>query len=518
MFRGSNSSEHRIAAQDGMPSSTSVATPTNGTPSASTPPVQTGAANGQQDPHNLASLFLNAIAQQAVGNGGNIPGMGNGASSSRSASSSSAPKAPAAATGPALQLVTSSSAFDQLLKNSRALVANFTNTAGCPPCRMIKPEYQSIAERHQAEFGPRGARFAEIELDRGDGQTLASRYGVRATPTFIFFKNGQKVDEMAGADKRGLENKIEAFLDDCFPQHAHKRLYLPAIERIRTNPITATAKPNFTALFGKLEEFAGAEGKEHVDVLKKQVVPILEGKDVAAPDVVDKWTAATASLLQSLKPAEVFPVVDLWRLGLLNDAVAQILRRRIGGLSDPIALILALTARELKQGVAATPRPLLLTTLRLETNLLAPLPLATAALARPDNLLSVLVEALLHPDVGVRKAAADVAVNAAAWRHRVRETTSQTPDAPEVGGEDWETELLSALIEAIGREDDADTGHRLLVAAALVMYLNPGWEDGIKPLLDVLGAKGTIDKAARRWGNKDVRKLADEITLKMLKE
>lgn len=508
MFRGSNSSEHRIAAQQGMPNSTSVATPTTGTPAAATPPA--GAVNGQQDPHNLASMFLSVVAQQAAGNGGNIPGLQNGGAST------SAPKqAPA---GPALQLVTSSSTFDQLLKGSRALVANFTNTAGCPPCRMIKPAYESIAESYHAEFGPRGARFVEIELDRGDGQNLASRYGVRATPTFMFFKNGEKVDEMAGADKRGLENKIEAFLDDCFPQHAHKRIYLPATERIKTNPITATATPNFTALFGKLEGFAGAAGKQHVDVLKNQVVPFLEGKGGDAASIVDKWTAASGALLQSLKPAEVFPVVDLWRLGLLNNSVVQLLTPRIGGPNDPIAPILALTARELKQGVAATPRPLLLTTLRLETNLLAPLPLATAALSRPDNLLSVLVEALLHPDVGVRKAAADVAVNAAAWRHRVREATPQTPDAPEVGGEDWETELLSALIEAIAREEDADTGHRLLVAAALVMYLNPGWEEGIQPLLEVLGARDTIHKAARRWGKKDIRKLADEITLKMLKE
>lgn len=513
MFRGSNSSEHRIAAQQGMPNATSVATPTTSTPAAGTPPSGAAAANGQQDPHNLASMFLSAVAQQAAGNGGNIPGLQNGGPSS-----SSAPKAPQVPAGPALQLVTSSSTFDQLLKTSKALVANFTNTAGCPPCRMIKPAYESIAEAQYPEFGPRGARFVEIELDRGDGQNLASRYGVRATPTFMFFKDGKKVDEMAGADKRGLENKIEAFLDDCFPQHAHKRLYLPATERIRTNPITATATPNFTALFGKLGGFAGAAGKQHVDVLKSQVVPFLEGKGGDAASIVDRWTTASGELLQLLKPAEVFPIVDLWRLGLLNDGVVRVLTPRIGGPSDPIAPILALTAKELKQGVAATPRPLLLTTLRLETNLLAPLPLATAALARPDDLLSVLVEALLHPDVGVRKAAADVAVNAAAWRHRVREATPQTPDTPEIGGEDWETELLSALIEAIAREEDADTGHRLLVAAALVMYLNPGWDEGIQPLLEVLGARDTIDKAARRWANKDIRKLADEITLKMLKE
>lgn len=503
MFRGSNSAEHRIAAQDGMQN---VSTPAAGTPGSSTPAATGG--QQQQDPHNLASMFINAVAQQAAGNGGNIPGMQNGGPSA-----SSAPKAPA---GPALQLVTSSTSFDQLLKSSRALVANFTNTAGCPPCRMIKPAYESIAESVYPTFGPKGARFVEVELDRGDGQSLASRYGVTATPTFVFFKDGKKVDEMRGADKRGLESRVEAFMEECFPQHTHKRLYLPACERISTNPITATATPSYPALLGKLEGFAGASNP-HVAVIKSEVVPFLEGKSsVAASGLVDKWAAATSALLGALKPAEVFPLVDLWRIGLLNDQIVGVVTPRVGSSADPIAPILSLAANTLKQQSTSTPRPLLLTTLRLATNFLAPLPLATAALSHPADLLSVLIESLLHSEVSVRKAAADVAVNAAAWRHRVDKGLEAKGSDDRTPEQEWEVELLSALLEAIGREEDADVGHRELVAAALIMYLNPGWEDSVQPLLEVLGAKETIEKAARRWAKKDVRKLADELTGKVI--
>ena len=37
----------------------------------------------------------------------------------------------------------------------------------------------------------------------------AAVYGVRAMPTFLFFKNGNKVDEMKEADPVTLESKIK---------------------------------------------------------------------------------------------------------------------------------------------------------------------------------------------------------------------------------------------------------------------------------------------------------------------
>jgi hypothetical protein len=37
----------------------------------------------------------------------------------------------------------------------------------------------------------------------------------------------------------------------------------------------------------------------------------------------------------------------------------------------------------------------------------------------------------------------------------------------------------------------------------------------VQPLLQVLGAQTTIEEAGKRWGNKDVRKLADEVAGKM---
>lgn len=451
--------------------------------------------------------------------------MGGGAGPSGSAPAHHPPNPETAA----LSLVTSFANFNSILSNNRAVVVNFTNTSGCPPCRVIKPAYESIAASNAALYGPKGARFIEVELGVGEGQSIASQHGVSATPTFQFFKDGKKVDEMRGADKRGLESRVESFLDDCFPRHPHRRLYLPQTERVSTQPITATATPAYPALLSKLGSFEGAT-PAHVKVLSTEVVPFLEGKvtldDTRLRTLVDKWTTSTNALLRTLKPADTFPLNDLWRVGLLNPRVSSALALCLSPSTtrpQPLGPILSLTANTLKTEASATPRPLLLTTLRLATNLLAPLPLANLVLSpgaalQPD-LVTVLIEALLHPEVSVRKAAADVAVNAAGWRHRVSKERARLEGESgedDFGNEaDWEVELLSALLEGIGREQDPDVGHRLLAATALIIYLSPGYDATVKPLLEVLDAQATLYGAGKRWGKPDVRKLADEVASKL---
>ena len=48
--------------------------------------------------------------------------------------------------------------------------------------------------------------FAECDVDSADD--VAQKCGVRAMPTFHFYKNGEKVEEVMGADK----DKIAALL------------------------------------------------------------------------------------------------------------------------------------------------------------------------------------------------------------------------------------------------------------------------------------------------------------------
>lgn len=423
-----------------------------------TPPVS---GNSTPATNNLAAGLLSSVAAQAQASGSG-PG-----TSAQTAQPQTTPK------GPALIPVTSVSHFTSVLSQHTAVIANFTNTPGCPPCRAIKPAYETIAEEYRQQYASHGICFVDVELGVGEGRELGSRYGVSATPTFMFFKDGKKVEEMKGADKRSLEAKVEKFLEDCFPRHAHRKLYLPAIEAIPTKPIQSTNAPNYTALIGKLQGFSGV-AQEDVEYLRQGVVPVLEGKgglaDQELKQVYTHWTQITDRSISSLKPEETFPLIDLWRVGLIDPKIITFTTSALSpghaDFPEPLSAILDLASSTLKALSTSTPKPFLLTVLRLLTNVLAPLPLANLILGTPsqtpklhkllENVLSVTVDSLLHPDLSVRTAAAGVAVNLAGWRHRI--SKEQHIGADEAAEHEWEVELVSAAIEAIRREADEDVG------------------------------------------------------------
>ena len=61
---------------------------------------------------------------------------------------------------------------------------------------MIEPVFERLAhERTQAggAGGNGGVAFVKIDLGAGMGGMVGSLYGVRVTPTFIFFRDGNKV-------------------------------------------------------------------------------------------------------------------------------------------------------------------------------------------------------------------------------------------------------------------------------------------------------------------------------------
>ena len=50
------------------------------------------------------------------------------------------------------------------------------------------------------------AIFAKVDVD--DVEDVAAACGISAMPTFQFYKDGKKVDELKGADEAGLRRLI----------------------------------------------------------------------------------------------------------------------------------------------------------------------------------------------------------------------------------------------------------------------------------------------------------------------
>ncbi|KAF7846062.1 hypothetical protein BT93_L5334 [Corymbia citriodora subsp. variegata] len=74
----------------------------------------------------------------------------------------------------------------------------------CGPCKMIAPELVKMSNKYE------NASFVKIDVDQVPD--VAGDLGIRAMPTFILFKDGERVDEFVGADARKLEQMVQKYL------------------------------------------------------------------------------------------------------------------------------------------------------------------------------------------------------------------------------------------------------------------------------------------------------------------
>lgn len=73
----------------------------------------------------------------------------------------------------------------------------------CGPCKMIAPVLDELA----AEYDGR-VKIGKVNID--EDQSLASKYGVRAIPTLLIFKNGEVAEQIVGMrSKRDLKSSLD---------------------------------------------------------------------------------------------------------------------------------------------------------------------------------------------------------------------------------------------------------------------------------------------------------------------
>jgi thioredoxin 1 len=104
-----------------------------------------------------------------------------------------------------MEVTITSENFASLKAGNLPLVVDFWAT-WCGPCRMVAPIITELAEEYDG-------KLVVGKCDVEENEDLAAEFGIRNIPTILFFKQGEVVDKVIGAQsKASLDAKFKTLL------------------------------------------------------------------------------------------------------------------------------------------------------------------------------------------------------------------------------------------------------------------------------------------------------------------
>lgn len=104
--------------------------------------------------------------------------------------------------GKNLLQITDESFESDILQNETPSLVDFW-AAWCGPCRAIAPVIEELADQYEGKVC-----IAKMNVD--ENPKTPGKYGIRAIPTLIIFKNGEVAEQITGAvSKSHIEEAIK---------------------------------------------------------------------------------------------------------------------------------------------------------------------------------------------------------------------------------------------------------------------------------------------------------------------
>ncbi|ORX88840.1 thioredoxin-like protein, partial [Basidiobolus meristosporus CBS 931.73] len=94
-------------------------------------------------------------------------------------------------------------AYQKVINSGHTIIVDFY-AIWCGPCKVISPKFEEFSDKYSGK-----AYFIKVDVDRFPN--IVQPLSVSAMPTFMVFKNSQKVDEVVGADVKKLELMIQKY-------------------------------------------------------------------------------------------------------------------------------------------------------------------------------------------------------------------------------------------------------------------------------------------------------------------
>ncbi|KAK7756726.1 thioredoxin trx1 [Diatrype stigma] len=92
--------------------------------------------------------------------------------------------------------------FKQAIKDNKIVMLDCFAT-WCGPCKAIAP----LLAKHSNDEAYKDIFFAKIDVD--ELPEVSQELGIKAMPTFMIFKDGEKVDELVGANPNALVQLLQ---------------------------------------------------------------------------------------------------------------------------------------------------------------------------------------------------------------------------------------------------------------------------------------------------------------------